>query len=321
MGRQGLLTRAVGLLAVATLALGACSSTAEQPDPQAVPAPESPASSATAPSADADPFVYVALGDSYTAAHGVPTTAWKDGCRQSTRNYPTIVTERLGERGVDVELVDASCSGAATIHMERARDAGGRTMVPAQFDSLRDDADLVTLSIGYNDFRLFHTMFGRCAVMRRVDPDGSPCRDLLVKPSGFDLLDKRVTVVGRRVATLVRSIRERAPQAQVLVVSYPHLVPEEGTCPERIPLAPGDYPYVRGVNTRMAQVLEAATGGIENAGYVDVAGASEGHDACSKDAWMGGVDPAANRGVAFHPFAVEQRAVAGLVLQQVNAGV
>ncbi|GAA4669548.1 SGNH/GDSL hydrolase family protein [Nocardioides nanhaiensis] len=324
MGRRGLHLRAVelrvvGLLAVGALALGACSTTEEQSEPQGGPAAEDTASAAVDTPA-VDPFVYVALGDSYTAAHGVPTTSFKDGCRQSDRNYPTIVGERLAAQGVAVEVVDASCSGAATIHMERERDAGGSSLVPAQFDSLREDADLVTLSIGYNDFRLFHTMFGRCAVMRRVDPQGSPCRDLLVRPSGFDLLEKRVEVVGRRVAGVVRGIRERAPQAQILVVSYPHLVPEEGTCPERIPLAPGDYPYVRGVNTRMAQVLETAAGAVENAGYVDVTGASEGHDACSEDAWMGGVDPMANRGTPFHPFAVEQRAVAGLVLQQVDVG-
>ena len=57
-----------------------------------------------------DPFIYVALGDSYTAAHGVPGTDWLDGCLRSDRNYPHLVAEALPE----VTLVDVSCSGTAT---------------------------------------------------------------------------------------------------------------------------------------------------------------------------------------------------------------
>ena len=293
------------------IAVAGCQSQAAEP----VAGPtEAPAASGAA-AGGSGTYQYVAMGDSYTAAQGVPRTDWNGGCLQSERNYPTLIAARLAEQDLgDIDLVDVSCSGAATLHMRRERDAGGTKVHPPQYDALSPETDLVTVSIGYNDFRIFHTLFGRCVALAEKDPQGSPCRDRLVRPTGFDYLDKRVTVVGKRVARVVAGIHQRAPEAQVLVLSYPHLVPETGTCPLRIPLAPGDYPYVRSVNEHMAAVLRTAAERVDGAEFVDVTTASEGHDACSANPWMGGISPMSSRGVAFHPFAGEQRAVARLVL-------
>lgn len=258
-----------------------------------------------------DPFVYVALGDSYTAAHGVPGTNWLDGCLRSDRNYPNLVAEALPA----ATLVDVSCSGAATQHMLKER-SYGTIHHPPQFDALSEDTDLVTVSIGYNDFRLFTTLFGRCAEMAKRDPEGSPCRDRLIRPNGYDFLSKRVAIIGKRVAKVVRGIRERAPEARILVVSYPHLLPETGYCRNRVPLARGDYPYVRGINDAMSDAQRRAAGAVDGAEYVDVTAASVGHDACSDDPWVAGIDPVETRAAAYHPFAVEQRAVADLILSR-----
>jgi lysophospholipase L1-like esterase len=285
--------------------LAACESrVSAQPSETETPQP-------TSPSPAADPFIYVALGDSYTAAHGVPGTDWHDACLQSENNYPHLVADALPE----VTLVDVSCSGTATPHMTTERTVGDVTY-PPQFDALSDDTDLVTVSIGYNDFRLFSTLFGRCVQMAKNDPEGSPCQDRLVRPSGFDSLAKRVAVIGRRVARVVKGIREEAPLARILVVSYPHLLPQSGYCLSRVPLGKGDYPYVRGINDMMSDAQRAATVGVEGAEYVDVAGASVGHDVCSDDPWIAGIDPDVTRAAAYHPFAIEQRAVADLILDQ-----
>lgn len=258
-----------------------------------------------------EPYTYVALGDSYTAAHGVPGTDWRDACLQSARNYPHLVAAALP----DATLVDVSCSGTATHHMLTER-VVGQVSYPPQFDALTADTDLVTVSIGYNDFRLFTTLFGRCVQMAKKDPEGAPCKDRLVRPNGFDSLAKRVTVIGRRVARVVRGIRERAPEARILVVSYPHLLPEQGYCLGRVPLGKGDYAYVRGINEMMSEAQRKAAEGVEGAEYVDVAGASVGHDVCSRDPWVAGIDPVVTRAAAYHPFAVEQRAVADLILDE-----
>jgi len=256
-----------------------------------------------------DPYVYVAMGDSYTAAHGVPGTNWLDGCLQSHRNYPNLVADTLP----DTKLIDVSCSGAATHHMWDVREYG-TIEHPPQLDALTKDTDLVTISIGYNDFRLFATLFGRCAELAKKDPEGSPCQDRLIRPTGYDYLAKRVVIIGKRLKKALLDIRERAPEARILVVSYPHLLPETGYCRGRVPLAKGDYPYVRGINEQMSDAQREAAESIEGGEYVDVTAASVGHDVCSADPWVAGIDPVPTRAAAFHPFAVEQRAVADLTL-------
>lgn len=305
-GRALLATGLVAVLAVLlTSTLSGCQirSSAQSAD--------EPTARTTDPLPQSDPYVYVAMGDSYTAAHGVPGTNWLDGCLQSRRNYPNLVAETLP----DAELVDVSCSGAATHHMWDERDYG-TIQHPPQLDALTVDTDLVTVSIGYNDFRLFATLFGRCAELAETDPRGSPCQDRLIRPNGYDYLAKRVTIIGQRLKKVLREIRLRAPEARILVVSYPHLLPATGYCRSRVPLAEGDYPYVRGINEAMSVAQRKAAESVDGAEYVDVTTASIGHDVCSDDPWVAGIDPVPTRAAAFHPFAVEQRAVAELILAQ-----
>ncbi len=272
---------------------------------------DEPTTRTSDPLPQSDPYIYVAMGDSYTAAHGVPGTNWLDGCLQSRRNYPNLVAATLPS----AELIDVSCSGAATHHMWDERDYG-TIQHPPQLDALTADTDLVTMSIGYNDFRLFATLFGRCAELADKDPQGSPCQDRLIRPNGYDYLAKRVIIIGQRLKKVVREIRDRAPESRILVVSYPHLLPETGHCRSLVPLAEGDYPYVRGINEAMSDAQRKAAESVDGAEYVDVTAASVGHDVCSEDPWVAGIDPVPTRAAAFHPFAVEQRAVAELILAQ-----
>ena len=67
---------------------------------------------------------------------------------------------------------------------------------------------------------------------------------------------------------------ERSPQARIVVVGYPQIVPASGTC-DLLPLATGDYPVARAVNEGLA---EAVRHGAEDADaeYVDLWGPSEG---------------------------------------------
>ena len=44
-----------------------------------------------------------------------------------------------------------------------------------------------------------------------------------------------------------------------------------------------------------------------------MAGPSRGHDVCSDDPWVNGAVTQPTRALAYHPFAVEQQAVADLV--------
>ena len=302
---------------VATVALSACSDgdTDDAGDPSSSGSSGSP----TASSAESDSGSggipldggYVALGDSYTAAPGVPNTETTSGCFRSDANYPSLIAAELDAASFD----DVSCSGASTLSLVGAQQSGG-TVVPAQFDALDEDTALVTISIGGNDNSLFQTISTTCLTASQSAPNGSACRDQFTA-GGTDQLADSVAQIATRVTSAVTGVHDRAPNAEVLLVGYPQPVPKDGGC-AALPLSPDDAAYVRGVITSLDDALEQAAADAD-ATYIDVLTASKGHDVCAgDDAWVQGVQTDLNAAIALHPFAAEQRAVADLVLEQLQ---
>ena len=134
----------------------------------------------------------------------------------------------------------------------------------------------MTIGIGGNDLELFQTMVGTCGQFGLSEPDGSPCRDYM-KDAGKkkDLLVEKIDKIGDRLTATLKGIHDRSPHAKVILVGYPQLVPASGTC-RILPLAKGDYPYVRGL-VGEAQRRDAA-GGPQGARptFVDVRKAEQG---------------------------------------------
>jgi len=94
-------------------------------------------------------------------------------------------------------------------------------------------------------------------------------------------------------------------------------VPAHGTC-AILPLAAGDYGYVRSISARLKDALRAAAEEAD-ATFIDMVRASKGHDICAgPDAWVNGMNSDMARAVAFHPFAVEQQAVADLLVAELS---
>ncbi len=234
---------------------------------------------------------YVALGDSYSAGPLV-TTIRSDpsGCVRSTDNYPAFLA---GWLSVDT-YTDVTCSAADTRDLtSRQRLLDGKSVAP-QLDALSDDTDLVTLGIGGNDFSIFSSLLD-C-----VESCSDEVQALLLKNAGR---------VEQRVAGAVRAIAERAPEAEVYVVGYPQVLPEQETC-RAVPLQPAQLAAASKIATRLNESLLA---GAEAAGasYVDLDPASAGHDVCAgKSAWING--PQMRLGIAapFHPMLAGMRGVA-----------
>ena len=287
------------LLALVVTAYAGCSSD-DEPEPL-------PARGVGEPTGVGSPYPeYVALGDSYTAAPLVPPTDTSTTCLRSERNYPALVTEGLpGTR-----LTDVSCGGATTTDMTQPQQ-GQQGSVPPQFDALEESTDLVTIGLGGNDGGLFGTMILRCTILASQQPEGTPCTGEL-----GPTVDGTLARIRQSLEQVVAGVRERSPEARVLLVGYPQIVPASGSCPA-LPLAPGDYPFVRTVNERLTQAVAQAARATD-AEYVDVWSASAGHDICAPDPWINGKDTQLDRALAFHPFAAEQRAVADLVLDLVR---
>ncbi len=295
---------------VVGLTLGAC----QAPDDEVAPgtAVTQVGSPQTGAPGEGSDFVYVAMGDSYTAAPLFPLADEEtiNGCLRSEGNYPALVAGAL-----DVQLVDVSCSGASTTSIFVEQKFVDNEQ-PPQLDSLTEGTDLVTLGIGANDFRYFSQMIFTCLAVARRDPEGSPCQERNLTPQGRDRIEKNLGTIRKNVARVVRAIARKAPNAQILLVGYPQLLPDEGTCRAKLPLAVGDYDYVRTLNLRLADAVR--NGGVKaGAEFVDLVEASQGHDICSEEPWVAGIRGAPERAMGLHPYPAEQRAVADLVIDLV----
>ncbi len=248
---------------------------------------------------------YVALGDSYSSGPLIPTTDLAGGCARSDSNYPSLLADRLGVE----RFTDVTCSGATTRDLGHVQRPFGDVRIPPQLQAVDRRTDLVTLGIGGNDLGLFATLVGTCTRLRAADPTGSPCARRLAE--GPDPA-AATAIIGSRVTASLRAVRRLAPQATVVLVGYPRLVPDTGTCPE-LPLATGDYAEGRRISRALDRALARAARRA-GARYVEVYRASRGHDICSADPWVNGRTTDRQRALAYHPLASGMRAVADQVV-------
>lgn len=252
---------------------------------------------------------YVALGDSFTAAPLVSAAQKYDQCMRSQENYPSQVAADLRVKS----FTDMSCAGAQTKHFTERQ----YPTIPAQFDGLTPRTNLVTLSMGGNDFGMYGTLVGQCSFMKGLDPTGAPCKTALELGSsptkGFR---GHILTIQERLIQAIAQIRQRSPRAKVVVVGYPQMVPASGTCPT-LPLATGDYAYVRWMNQLLDGALRLAAQ-KSNALFVDVYDPSLKHTICSRDPWINGNQGKPNAPI-FHPFLNEQTAIANLIRARLTA--
>ncbi|MEU4289504.1 SGNH/GDSL hydrolase family protein [Kribbella sp. NPDC026596] len=266
--------------------------------------------------ADATPAFrnYVALGDSYTSAPLVPLPDLLSlGCVRSYSNYPKMLAAALRV----YRFTDVSCGGADTTNMTQPQSTPIGTAAP-QFDALTPDTDLVTLGIGGNDFGVFGDIVGTCPGLRAGDPTGAPCKAHFTV-DGVDTLKAKIAQTRTRIAIVVQGIRARSPKATILLIGYPKIAPEHGTCPAVLPFADGDYAYLYSIEQALNSAVSAAAA-AGGATYVDTFGPSTGHDACAPDgqAWIQGKDINLLRALNYHPRYEGQAGVASLTYKKLT---
>jgi len=256
---------------------------------------------------------YVALGDSYTSGPLIPhQTGNPAGCLRSTHNYPSLVAGVLGA----VSFTDASCAGATTADMT-AQQAVAGGVNPPEVNTVSAGTTLVTLGVGGNDVG-FASIIITCGGLSYSRPSGSPCENFYTA-GGTDQLAEMISATGPQVAAVLAAIHQRAPQARVLLVGYPDILPNAGQgCWPVVPIARGDVPYLRGVELKLNAML-AAEAAANNATYVDTYGDSVGHDFCQPTGvkWVEGLVPT-SPAAPVHPNVLGEQAMAQQVLAAVG---
>ncbi|GAA2788285.1 SGNH/GDSL hydrolase family protein [Saccharopolyspora taberi] len=235
---------------------------------------------------------YVALGDSYTSGTLIPNVI-NLPCFRSDHNYPSLVTAKLAPRS----FTDVSCGGAATPDMTSSQLQSGN---PPQFNALKPDTDLVTVGIGGNDIP-FGEIVNNCGARGAFVPHGSPCKDFYTG-GGKDELAAKVRAVGPKVGKVLDGIRQRSPQAEIVLVGYPAVMPDSGAnCWPLIPISDGDAPYLRDI-TKLLNTVLAEQAAAHDATFADTYTSSIGHDICQPPGikWIEGILPTSPAGPV-HP--------------------
>lgn len=231
---------------------------------------------------------YVSMGSSYAAGLGI--APYQEGaparCARSTRNYAHQLAEKRG-----LTLVDVGCAGAKTSAILQPWGE-----LPAQIDAVTPDTALVTITIGGNDIGLVGGLYGG-SCRERGEANCAPQS----APTEADYAALKVAMTG-----MVKSIRERAPKAQVVLVEYPTILPTQGSC-AAAPLADADADAARTKAARLLVVTrEAAAAG--GASVITTSEISRSHDACAAQPWMNGYP--APGAAPYHPNLAAMTAIA-----------
>ena len=256
-------------------------------------------------SSAAAPIRYVALGDSYSAASGVlpPDPEAAPWCARSTSNYPHLIAAATGS-----ELTDVTCGGADTTDYFEPQYDG----VAPQLDAVTADADLITMTIGGNDSGVFIDSIVQCgAAGLSTAGQGSPCQDRY----GSSFEDTIRTTTYPSLVDALHAVRAAAPSAEVAILGYPWIMPTTGGCFDRMPVAEGDVPYLRSLQTTLNDAVRRAAEAT-GATYVDMNGVSEGHDACQPLGvrWIEPVLQSTNP-VVVHPNALGEQEMAAQAMR------
>ena len=252
---------------------------------------------------------YVSLGDSYTAGPLIPDlTGSPAGCARSSHSYPFLVAAADSA----ASFTDASCQGADTSNMTHSESVPLGSN-PPQDNALSSSTTLVTLQIGGNDIN-FSNIIINCTTLSLTDPFGAPCKKHYTS-GGKDRLKEAIEATAPKVAADLQGIHADAPNARVLLVGYPVILPNSGDgCWPVVPIAYRDVPYLRGVEKALNSML-AAEAAANNATFVDTYTASIGHDACQPTGvkWVEGLIPT-SPAAPFHPNALGEKSMAQQVL-------
>ena len=255
---------------------------------------------------------YVALGSSFAAGPGIDPII-EPRCGRSGSNYAHLVADRLGFQLVDVT------SGGATVDdvLERPQVLLAGGTVPPQLEAVVPDADLVTVTVGGNDVEYLLTLL-RCSY--RADPDGAPAaaRAFFGTPIDPAAVDTALAGLPARLVELLDAVRERAPQARLVLVDYLTVVPARAR--DEFPMSEEHRLLCADVGRRLEEATAAAAREV-GAHLVAASQISRDHAVGAAQPWVTGWvfgDLLPGGAAPYHPNAAGMRAVAELVVGQLG---
>lgn len=216
---------------------------------------------------------YVAMGDSYSSGSGAGSY-YTDGCRLSKNAYPRVWADANSPSSFQF----VACGGATTADV-----------LATQVSALTSDTRLVTISIGGND-----TGWGDALLSCLTGSDANCAnRNKVVQEFIRDTLPGRLNRVYGQIS-------DRAPNARVVVMGYPHLFGGSSFC---LLASRAKRASINESSDRLAATISAraAAFGFD---YLDARTSFATHEVCGGGTdWIKGISDDG----AFHPNATGQR--------------
>jgi lysophospholipase L1-like esterase len=194
---------------------------------------------------------YVALGDSYSSGLGAGSYGSSGACKRSSNAYPQL----WANAHAGTQLTFSACSGART------------NDVLNQTSSLSASTTMVTVTVGGNDAGFTDvittcTLNGDQTCINRVNTAKTYVTNTLPP-----LLDN-----------VYRTIKSKAPNAKLYVLSYPRFYTVPGSC--SVGLSDTKRSAINSGADTLAGVLSQRASAA-GATFVDVRSAFNGHNICS----------------------------------------
>ncbi|PCI79427.1 MAG: hypothetical protein COB20_04735 [SAR86 cluster bacterium] len=236
---------------------------------------------------------YVALGSSFAAGPGI--TMQLGTCGRSDHNYSHLIADALG-----LMLTDVSCNGATTANILNTpqRDAA------PQIDAVSADTALVTVTIGGNDINFTSSTFA-CS--------GTASEENCTANLDQAMINTAVSELPTQLAAMLDAIKAKAPQAIVVLVTYPRVFPSDATSCRELELSADDTAYLAELGQKLEDAFVSATSSSQSR-IADAYVRAEGHGPCATDErWVNGANVAED-GIRYHPTAEGHIEMARLVL-------
>ncbi len=235
---------------------------------------------------------YVAMGSSFAAGPGIPVVG--PTCGRSDHNYPHLVAAAL-----NLDLTDVSCSGATTDHILNTPQGAAAL----QINAVTPDTALVTMTIGGNDIG-FTRWTGFCSGKAAAEH----CAANLDQAS----ISNSVALLPGKLAATVDAIRARAPNAIVVIVTYPRVFPEDAASCTEIAMSAEDTAFLGALGQRLEDAFVRVAADRQTL-IADAYVLAEGHGPCAASGrWTNG-STVAESGARYHPTAEAHIEMARLV--------
>jgi len=255
---------------------------------------------------------YVALGSSFAAGPGLkPRTAGAPRASgRSDSNYAHLLAVRLG-----LALRDVTFSGATTDDI-----LNGTPNRAAQVDAVAPSTRLVTITAGGNDIGYLPALtLASLPWPLRALP---PIRRRVAELTDPGATDERFGTLAIGLTTIVREIRRRAPDAQIMIVDYLSILPTESSTlprPTTLTRSPsGDLNrWGLDVALRLSHTF-VTVAAAEGCTFVDVGAVSRDHHAWSSNPWTRRFHLSLRGGAPYHPNAAGMAAVARMLADRLD---